>query len=90
MTFPTPAWLAELPEDERSAALSRFLLRLAALYHSPGGQLQALSTALGMHPGSLAGYDSISAELALRLEKTMEPNGFKRSTFRPDLFTTEG
>lgn len=87
---PTPAWIAALPEEERAAAHSRFLLRLAALYHSPGGRVQTLSETLGFHPGSLASYDQISADLAMKLEKVLEQDGFHRSTFRPDLFTTEG
>lgn len=92
MTFspPTPAWMAALPEPERAVAQSRFLLRLAALYHSPGGKVQTLSESLGLHPGSLASYEQISADLAVRLEKVMEPDGFHRSLFRPDLFNTEG
>ena len=87
---PLPAWIAALPEDEQPAARSRFLLRLAALYFSPTGRMQTLSEALGLHPGSLASYEQISAELAVKLEQQLECDGLTRSTFRPDLFAQQG
>jgi hypothetical protein len=85
-----PAWLDDLPQEDQAAARARFLLRLAALHYSPAGQLKSLSTALDMHPNSLAAYDTISPELAVRLESLLGREKFPRSLFRPDLFLAEG
>lgn len=84
-----PPWLDELPDDERPAAKCRFLLRLAALHFSPSGKLNLLSQALELHPGSLATYEAISGELAVRLETLLGSENFPRSLFRPDLFAVE-
>lgn len=85
-----PSWLGELPEDDRPTAKCRFLLRLAAVYFSPAGQLNVLSEALGLHRNSLSTYDSIPADMAVKLEALLGREHFPRELFRPDLFTVEG
>lgn len=86
MNVSAPAWLAELPEEHRYSARCRFLLRLAALYYSDSGKMNALSVACKLNPTTLSGLNSISPELAVCLEEVLGRDQFPRELFRPDLF----
>lgn len=90
MTRAFPNYIDELPEDQQGIARCRFLVRLSALYYSPEGKLNKLSKALDLHENSLATTDSISAEMAIKLETLLGRDLFPRELFRPDLFTVEG
>lgn len=83
-----PKWLEELPEDQQKSARARFMLRLAALYHSEGGKMNVLSSACDLNPTTLSGLNSISPELAICLESVLGAEMFPRVFFRPDLFTS--
>lgn len=65
---------------------AQFLIRLAALYYSPLGQLSDLANALEMHPTSLSGYGEISPKLAIKIEELLGREQFPRELLRPDLF----
>lgn len=85
-----PNHITNLPEENRSVAELRYLIRLAALHYSPGGTVGALSEALGLHTNTLAGSTSVTAEMAVKLEELLGQDRFPRSLFRPDLFTAGG
>lgn len=87
--FPEPPYMAELPEEQRQEARARFLIRLAALYFSPEGKMQALSSACGLHKNHLATLRGISPESAIKMEKAVGRELFPRELFRPDLFTVQ-
>jgi len=90
MSFKLPAYLDLIEDpDERDAAKSRFLLRYAALLFSPGGRLNALSTALGLHEGSLAQLNSISLGLAIKIEELVGRDYLPREILNPLLATQE-
>lgn len=84
-----PAYFDTLPKEEADTAKARFLLRLAALYYSPKGNLADLSTALGYHSATLSGTMSIPPAMAISLEKLLGRETFPRELFRPDLFVIE-
>lgn len=84
-----PAYFDTLPKEEAETAKVRFLLRLAALYYSPKGNLADLSSALGYHTGTLSGTVSIPPGMAVALEKLLGRETFPRELFRPDLFIVE-
>jgi hypothetical protein len=75
-----------IDETERRAAETRFLLKLAALYASPGASVSTLAESCGYHPKSFAAFQNISPELALKLEGVLGRELFPREFFRPDLF----
>lgn len=85
-----PKYIDDLPEDQQAQARCRFLVRLAALYYSPEGKLNKLSKALDLHENTLATTDSITAEMAVKLESLLGRDLFPRELFRPDLFDVEG
>lgn len=89
MRIVNPAYIDGLPEEQAKVAAARFLLRLAALYYSPKGNLADLSSALGYHPATLSGATSITAEMAVSLEGLLGRENFPRTVFRPDLFVIE-
>lgn len=84
-----PAYFNGLTEEAAKVATARFLLRLAALYYSPKGNLADLSQALGYHPATLSGAQNITAEMAVSLEDLLGRETFPRTLFRPDLFIVE-
>lgn len=87
--WPEPAWLADLPAEEREAACLRFTLGLASLYASPEMQDQELSRKLGHHEAFIGGLKfrgKITAEVAVKIERLLGRELFPRSLFRPDLF----
>lgn len=88
MQVSLPAWLHNLPEEEQSPARARFLMRLAALYHSEGGKMNTLSIACEKHPSTLSILTNISPELAIGLEEVLGREMFPRELFRPDIFNT--
>lgn len=86
MSIRLPAFLDDLKKsapDEYDGIRTRFLLRLAALYHSPFGQLKTLSVDLGYHENTLAGITSISPELAVKLEEALGADLFPREMLNP-------
>lgn len=89
MTFSMPAWLEALPQEEREVARARFLIKLAALYNSPGGKVNTLSEDLGLATSSLVAYDNIPAPRAVQLEGLLGREHFPRELFRPDLFCVQ-
>ena len=84
-----PDWAESIPEEEREAAITRFWLRLAALYHSPEGIVTILSKDLGLRPNSLATYTRINPRLAVNLENLLGREHFPRELFIPDLFLVQ-
>lgn len=84
--IPTPGYHKDLTPEESATAHARFLIKLAALYYSPGGQVKDLSAACGLAPGHLSSLLSISPETAIKIEKVLGRELFPRELFRPDLF----
>lgn len=81
-----PQYCEDMDVEGASVRRARFMIRLAALYYSPSGQLKELATALGMHPSALSSYDEVSPSLAIRIEELLGRERFPRETLRPDLF----
>jgi len=91
--WPEPEWLAHIAdEDEKKKALIRFRLRLAALYCSREGGLDALATAAGYKPGSIKVHQDRPLpghRLAIALETTLGREHFPRELFAPDIYVAE-
>lgn len=86
--WPEPAWIAELPQDERGPAKVRFYLNIAAAYHNDTGSLVALSEALGVSRTYLnvaRQRGRVSPELAVKIESVMGRDRFPRELFN-DIF----
>ncbi len=89
--WPFPEWIGRVEEEEQGREQRRFILRLAALYHNPGGSLQELSRALDYSDNALhqAGVQNqgVTPECAVKLEKLLGREHFPRELFRPDIFS---
>ena len=86
-----PAWIAELPEKDRGQGRLRFYLNLAAAFHSEGGNLNQLSTSLGLNQAHLnvcRQRGSVSPEIAIKLESALGRTNFPRELFN-DIFVVE-
>lgn len=84
MPVSLPPYLDEITDPaEQTEAKTRFLLRLAALYFSPSGQIKVLSDAIGYHENSLASVTSISPKLAVKLEEALGADLFPRELLNP-------
>jgi hypothetical protein len=81
-----PKYCAEVEGFDPKTIRARFMIRLAALYYSPSGQLSDMSKALGFHSGTLAGLNEISPKLAIGIEELLGRERFPRELLRPDLF----
>jgi hypothetical protein len=91
-TWPMPAWHGDVPEEEKSAATTRHLLNLAAIYATREGTATALSKALGVGDTAILQCKvrgRISGEMAVKLEALLGRELFPRELFRPDLFVVE-
>lgn len=82
-----PAYMDKMSPEEAGICRARFLLRIAALYDNPAGQLAILSEKLGLHPGSLAQLKQISPQLAIKIEAHLGADLFPRTLMRPDIFS---
>ena len=93
MDFPLPAWVLEVEDHiRREHARRRFMVRLAALYHSETGGVKKLSVSSGLAVATLSNImmiDRVTADTAIALEGLVGADLFPRSTFRPDLFGSE-
>lgn len=81
-----PAWIAELPETDRSPAKVRFYLNLAAAYFSESATLTELSRALDLETSRLnvcRQRGRVSPELAVKLETLLGRDAFPRELFNP-------
>lgn len=90
--WPEPAWIAELPEEERGRAKVRFYLSLAAAWHSDRGTLTELSRSLGLNDAHLnvaRKRGKVSPELAVQIESILGRENFPRELFN-DLFVIAG
>lgn len=86
--WPEPAWIAELPREQRGAAKVRFYLSLAAAWHSEAGTLTELSRTLGRHEAHLnvaRKRGKVSPELAVEIESALGRENFPRELFN-DIF----
>jgi hypothetical protein len=87
-----PSWFygLSLSRDEDKIVRNRYLLKAAALAHTPEGSMENLANDLQIHYHSLVRLyqpgRSISAQLAVRLEKTVGKEVIPRTLVRPDLF----
>lgn len=85
-----PPWLKKVPAAERDYEQRKFLLRLAALYHSREGTMEKMSTSMDMHPRSLAHVIhqgcNMSPELCVKIEKLVGRRVAPREAFNLDLF----
>ena len=91
MQLPTPAWLEDVPQEDRMCARTRFLLRLAALYASEGGGLGELSCLIGYeskHSLSviISRRRTVSPEQAAAIETVVGREIVSREDLRPDVF----
>ena len=90
MPIPMPAWLDELPDDEKPAARAKFLLKVCALYATPEGKLLDLSTALGYSHRTLhqltATKSPMNVNVAVALEKLLGREVITREIALPELF----
>jgi hypothetical protein len=87
--WPEPAWIAELPEEDRGLARVRYYLNLAAIWHSESGLLTSLSQALDLNKAHLnvaRKRGKVSPELAVRIESALGREHFPRELFN-DIFT---
>lgn len=88
--IPLPAWLADLPDVEREAAKTRFMLCLAAAYLEDRGSYSKLARALNVPVNTVHSArerGQISPEMAIAVESLLGRALFPRELFRPDLFT---
>lgn len=87
--WPEPAWIAELPREDRGRAKVRFYLSLAAAWHSEKGTLTELSRTLGLNEAHLnvaRKRGKVSPELAVSIESALGRERFPRELFN-DIFT---
>jgi hypothetical protein len=90
--FPEPKWLDTLPEADRPAARLRWILEIAAAYHSPEGAMTTLSKACGKADSTVskAKYDGrISARLAIQIEQVLGRDIMPREIICPEFFAIE-
>jgi lambda repressor-like predicted transcriptional regulator len=70
-----PKYIDGLPVKARGIARIKFLVRLAALYATPGGTLRDLSKKLGLHPNTLGTMLSVNRDAEMmpaRIAKGIE------------------
>ena len=89
-SLPLPNWLRSVPKEQLGAARTRFLIRVASLYATPIGSMTALSTALELHPHTMAtlasGRESLSHLMCPRIEKLVGKSVMPRSLLNPVVF----
>lgn len=90
MPISLPQWINALPEAERPAARTKFLLKTCSLYATQDGRIQDLSRALGYSPRTLfqmsAGYEVMNPNVAIALEKLLGRDVVTREILLPELF----
>lgn len=90
MSLPLPAWLNDVPAEIRPIERKKFLLRLAALYATPNGNLPALSAALGLNKNTLsimAVRDGrLSPDMTLAIEALVGGDKIPRSLLNPEIY----
>ena len=90
-----PDYIYKLPQGpNRDIAITRFGLKLAAIYATEEGSLKAFADALGISHTMVkewsAGRQRVSAQSAIAIEKLVGRHIIQREVFRPDLFLIEG
>jgi len=89
-----PAWLNDLPEDQRALGRAHFLLKIAALYNSPTKGMRGLSAAIGLDPNTLSAMlhqrQLPSVETCIKVEALLGRDIFPRELMRPDIFLPVG
>ncbi len=91
--WPEPAWLAEVPADEREAECLRFKINMAILYASREMSNQAFADAIGISESAISQAKKrgrITGELAVQIERVCGRDAMPRELFRPDLFNISG
>ena len=86
--WPEPAWIEELPQDQRKAGRIRFYLNLAATHFSEAGSLSELSRGIGHPPSALFASrqrGNVAPEMAVKLESALGRDRFPRELFN-DIF----
>lgn len=90
MPITLPKWLDDLPEAERPAARTKFLLKYCALYATENGSLQDLSEALGYSRRTIlqtsGGFEALNTNIALRIEKLLGREVITRELLLPEIF----
>lgn len=92
MSIFRPAWFhgLSLYSEQDRMIRNRYLVKSAALIHTPEGTLQLLAHDLGIHYHSLVRlYLSgrpISPQMAVQLEQTVGKEALPRKLLRPDVF----
>lgn len=87
--WPTPDWLADLPDDERHLAFIRYMLCVAVAFSGDKATPATLSRSLGLSDGAvniMKHRGQVSPEIAVALERLLGRVNFPREMFRPDLF----
>lgn len=93
ISWPEPAWLADVPVDERDSCRLKFYVALAALYANPDGSPIQFSKALGLSDTALSAIKSrgkIAPETALKIEHMLGRDLFPWQMFLPDLILDLG
>ena len=88
-----PKWLVKMDQRRFDTILlrNRFYIKACALHYSEDGKFEALAAALGIAYSTLPTMYSrergtISAEMAVRIEKLMGADVITRQMLRPDLY----
>ncbi len=90
--WPIPSWLAETPDIDRPKANIRFLLSLAEVYCQHRGNAKQLAEVCGIERSTLYGArerGSVTADMALRIEKALGRDLFPWENFLPHLSDSE-
>ena len=97
MTIYRPQWLTDMEvargemDEEVRAARNRYFLKAAALAHSPRETLKSLASDAGIHYHLIIAtfrpdHSRISAEMVLKIERTVGKDVLPCRILRPDLF----
>lgn len=85
-----PQWLEKVPKKDREAAKVRFLVRLAALYHTETGDSAALAVDLGLQAHYFANLHATKRRpppnICVQIESVVGRHAFRRELVHPELF----
>lgn len=76
--------------EEQAHEMTRYLIRLAALYHNSAGSISELSDACGLSRSGLSSLlhaRSLPPKVAIRIEEVVGREFIQRDLFRPDIFS---
>lgn len=91
--LPDPAWLADIPLDQREKARIRWLIRIYALYATEAGDLTALAAKMQLTTNYLKTqtqhtfWRQLPPKTAIKIEELLGRDIAPRERLRPDLFT---